>query len=117
LRTADGTPIRLGDVATDSRHGAKSSGLWRSLHGKPAVAIDITKQNKAKRRGRRRRRQKAIKTMELPADTSIQVVRDTSTFIRESVADVQNSLVLGGLLTIIIVFLFLNSWRSTVITA
>ena len=38
------------------------------------------------------------------------------TFIRESVADVQNTLLLGGLLTIVIVFLFLNSWRSTVIT-
>jgi HAE1 family hydrophobic/amphiphilic exporter-1 len=32
------------------------------------------------------------------------------------VDDVENSLVLGGLLTIIIVFVFLNSWRSTVIT-
>jgi HAE1 family hydrophobic/amphiphilic exporter-1 len=46
----------------------------------------------------------------------VTVVRDTSKFIRESVDDVVNSLVLGGLLTILIVFLFLNSWRSTVIT-
>src|SRR5665811_2623917 len=44
------------------------------------------------------------------------VVRDTSGFIRESVADVYNTLLLGGFLTIVIVFLFLNSWRSTVIT-
>ncbi len=44
------------------------------------------------------------------------IVRDSSKFIRESVDDVINSLVLGGLLTIVIVFLFLNSWRSTVIT-
>ena len=41
---------------------------------------------------------------------------DRSTFIRESVEDVQVTLVLGGLLTVLIVFLFLNSWRSTVIT-
>ena len=33
-----------------------------------------------------------------------------------SVADVENSLLLGGILTVVIVFLFLNSWRSTVIT-
>ena len=37
-------------------------------------------------------------------------------FIRESVDDVKNTLVLGALFTIFIVFLFLNSWRSTVIT-
>ncbi len=47
---------------------------------------------------------------------SLQVVRDDSTFIRESIEDVQVTLVLGGLLTVFIVFLFLNSWRSTVIT-
>ncbi len=44
------------------------------------------------------------------------MVRDDSTFIRESIEDVQVTLVLGGLLTVFIVFLFLNSWRSTVIT-
>ncbi len=36
--------------------------------------------------------------------------------IRDSVHDVQETLILGGILTILIVFCFLNSWRSTVIT-
>ena len=36
--------------------------------------------------------------------------------IRDSVEDVQTTLILGGILTIFIVFCFLNSWRSTVIT-
>jgi HAE1 family hydrophobic/amphiphilic exporter-1 len=53
---------------------------------------------------------------EIPAGVEIQIVRDTSWFIREAVADVQMTLVLGALLTVFIVFLFLNSWRSTVIT-
>jgi len=52
----------------------------------------------------------------MPAGTEIQIVRDSSVFIRDSVRDVQTTLVLGGLLTILIVFCFLNSWRSTVIT-
>jgi HAE1 family hydrophobic/amphiphilic exporter-1 len=43
-------------------------------------------------------------------------VRDDSTRIRESLWDVQLTLVLGALLTIAIIYLFLNSWRSTVIT-
>ena len=53
---------------------------------------------------------------ELPPGVTLQMVRDDSTFIRESIDDVQVTLVLGGLLTVFIVFLFLNSWRSTVIT-
>ena len=44
------------------------------------------------------------------------MVRDGSIMIRDSVRDVQETLILGGILTIFIVFFFLNSWRSTVIT-
>jgi len=53
---------------------------------------------------------------ELPGHVRLRKVVDRSIFIRESVEDVQVTLVLGGLLTVLIVFLFLNSWRSTVIT-
>ncbi len=110
-------PIRLGDVAaiTDTVEEQRSLAL---INGEPAVAVDITKQTKANTVGvvdAVRHAVDALK-LEMPAGTEIQIVRDTSVFIRESVADVQNSLVLGGLLTIIIVFCFLNSWRSTVIT-
>ena len=52
----------------------------------------------------------------LPADVKIDIVRDASTGIRNSVNDVKKTLLEGGLLTIAIVFLFLASWRSTVIT-
>jgi len=52
----------------------------------------------------------------LPADVKVEIVRDASTGIRNSVADVKKTLLEGGLLTIAIVFLFLASWRSTVIT-
>ena len=53
---------------------------------------------------------------ELPPGTLIEMVRDGSIMIQDSVKDVQETLILGGILTIFIVFLFLNSWRSTVIT-
>jgi HAE1 family hydrophobic/amphiphilic exporter-1 len=53
---------------------------------------------------------------ELPAGVSLQVVRDDSNFIRDSIHDVNLTMILGGILTVLIVFVFLNSWRSTVIT-
>ena len=53
---------------------------------------------------------------ELPAQTRLSIVKDSSHFIKESVEDVENALILGAIFTIFIVFLFLNSWRSTVIT-
>src|SRR4030095_15687395 len=44
------------------------------------------------------------------------VVRDAGTRVRNSVANVQWALIEGAALTVAVVFLFLNSWRSTVIT-
>ena len=52
----------------------------------------------------------------LPPGVSVEVNRDNSRSIRVSVANVQRTLIEGAALTIAIVFLFLNSWRSTVIT-
>ena len=110
-------PIRVGDVATveDTIEEQRSLAL---INGEPAVAIDITKQTKANTVGVVDAVLATVDTLrkELPPGVEIQVVRDTSGFIRESVADVMNTLLLGGALTVLIVFCFLNSWRSTVIT-
>ncbi len=51
-----------------------------------------------------------------PPGIQVDVIRDNSRSIRVSVANVKRTLIEGALLTILIVFLFLNSWRSTVIT-
>ena len=52
----------------------------------------------------------------LPPGVKTEVNRDNSRAIRVSVANVQRTLLEGAALTVLIVFLFLNSWRSTVIT-
>ena len=51
-----------------------------------------------------------------PANIRTEINRDNSRSIRVSVANVQRTLIEGAVLTVLIVFLFLNSWRSTVIT-
>ncbi len=88
------------------------------VNERPAIALDVQKQAGANTVGVADGVREAVAKMqpELPPGVSLQMVRDDSTFIRESIEDVQVTLVLGGLLTVFIVFLFLNSWRSTVIT-
>jgi HAE1 family hydrophobic/amphiphilic exporter-1 len=88
------------------------------VNERPAIALDVQKQAGANTVGVADGVRAAVEKMqpELPPGVSLQMVRDDSTFIRESIEDVQVTLVLGGLLTVFIVFLFLNSWRSTVIT-
>ncbi len=53
----------------------------------------------------------------LPEGVKIEVANDTSDFIKNSVADVSSNLVLGILFTAIVLFMFLHSWRGTIIAA
>src|SRR5881275_291609 len=52
----------------------------------------------------------------LPTGTTIEVVKNSGTRVDHAVRNVQEALIEGALLTVLVVFLFLNSWRSTVIT-
>jgi HAE1 family hydrophobic/amphiphilic exporter-1 len=53
---------------------------------------------------------------QLPPGVRLEPINDGSRPIRVSVENVRRTLIEGALLTVLIVFLFLNSWRSTVIT-
>ena len=112
-----GHPVTLGDVAqvVDGIEEVRSLAL---VNGVPAVAVDILKQSKANTVQVADNIKKEVEKLrgELPAGIEIAVVRDSSYFIRESLSDVKTTILLGGFLTILIVFCFLNSWRSTVIT-
>ncbi|MFM1908546.1 MAG: hypothetical protein RLZZ591_2223, partial [Pseudomonadota bacterium] len=53
---------------------------------------------------------------QLPHGVRLEAITDTSRPVRVGVDNVRRTLIEGALLTVLIVFLFLNSWRSTVIT-
>ena len=110
-------PVALSEVARVV-DGVEEPRSLAVIDGAPAVALDILKQSKANVVGTVDAVLREVEKLkaELPPGTSLRVVRDSSVMIRESVEDVRNTLVIGGLLTIFIVFCFLNSWRSTVIT-
>jgi HAE1 family hydrophobic/amphiphilic exporter-1 len=112
-----GQLITLGQVA-DVEAGAaepKSSALF---NGKQAIGLDIVKSREysttAVAQGVTRRVNDLQKT--LPPGTRLEVVRDAGTRVKNSVRNVEEALVEGAILTVLVVFLFLNSWRSTVIT-
>ena len=113
----NGTPIHLGDVATVQAGAAerRSAALYS---GREAIGLDIVKSkgySTTTVSDAIKRRLPALQA-QLPKGTSIVIVRDAGTRVRNSVHNVQEALVEGALLTVLVVFLFLNSWRSTVIT-
>jgi len=113
-----GRPIELREVATvlDS---AKERRTLARLDGQEAVALEIQKQIGGNTVAMVRAVDAAVLAMgpELKALGVVTVkAKDTSKFINDSVDDVEVSIILGGLLAVLVVFYFLKSWRSTIIT-
>ena len=112
-----GRPVVLSEVADviDSVEEQRSLAL---INGVPAVSLDVLKQSGANIVDvvDAVRNTAAELQKEMPRDMTLTVVRDGSVFIRDSLEDVRQTLILGAIFTIFIVFLFINSWRSTVIT-
>jgi HAE1 family hydrophobic/amphiphilic exporter-1 len=113
----EGRPVRLSEVArvVDGSEERLTAAL---VDDRDSLALEIVKQSGANTVQVVDAVNDVVARMntELPSHIRLRKVVDSSVFIRDSVEDVQVTLVVGGLLTVLIVFLFLNSWRSTVIT-
>jgi hydrophobic/amphiphilic exporter-1 (mainly G- bacteria), HAE1 family len=112
-----GQPVYLGQVArvVDGQEERES---LATVDGQRAISLDIVKaqgENTIAVVDNVRRIAEELKK-QLPPDVRLGVVRDQSTSIRNSVKGVQRNIIEGAILTVAIVFLFLSSWRSTVIT-
>jgi len=114
---SNGRVVRLGDVAT-VRDGTEEPRSFALLNGAEAVGINVVKTAgfSTTAVAETVRREVAEIQASLPAGVTLRVVRDSGVRVANSVASVQETLLEGAALTVIVVFLFLNSWRSTVIT-
>ena len=112
-----GYPITLSEIGR-VEDGIEEQTSMSLLNGEPALALEIQKQTGANTVDVADAVKEGVKRLqtELPRGVELRVVRDNSLFIRDAVEDVRTTLILGALLTILVVFVFLNSWRSTVIT-
>ena len=113
----NGVPIRLRDLGTVV-DGAAERRTAAELDGVPAVSFEVQKISGSNTVAVADSVRAALVDLErsLPGDVKLTVIRDDSERIRAAVSSVQHELILGAVLTILIVYLFLNSWRSTVIT-
>ncbi|MBV7539013.1 efflux RND transporter permease subunit [Duganella sp. sic0402] len=110
--------VRLAQVATIVDGFAETNSL-SVRSGKPNVGISVTRSRDASTVTVA----KKIKTMaeemqkEMPAGTKLEITQDDGENAESSLDNVIHALVFGAGLTIFVVYAFLNSWRSTLITA
>ena len=115
-----GRAILLGQIArvADSQQEQESLAMF---NGQRTLALDIIKAQGQNTIEVADGLKKVIKELQPTMDAlhpgiKLEVIKDGSRQIRVGVENVRRTLIEGALLTILIVFLFLNSWRSTVIT-
>ena len=113
----NGRTIRLGEVAT-ARDGTAEPSSAAIYNGRDAIGLLIKKSKGYSTSEVSREvlaRVEAIRQT-LPAGTKLDVVQNAGERVERSVENVNEALIEGAALTVLVVFLFLNSWRSTVIT-
>jgi HAE1 family hydrophobic/amphiphilic exporter-1 len=113
----NGQLVRLGQVA-DALDGTQEQRTLALYNGKEAIGIDITKSKGYSTTAVSKKIRQTVDDMQktLPAGVRMEVVRDSGVRVADSVRSVEEALLIGALLTVLVVFVFLNSWRSTVIT-
>ncbi len=58
---------------------------------------------------------KELQANQLPSDIKIEILKDTSKYIRDNVADVWSAILFGGFLALLITYMFLQNFRATII--
>lgn len=113
-------PVKLSEVAT-IRESLEKASRYSSINGKNAVFLDVYKQSGANTVAVSDRLKVQAEVLNdilkvKKIDANAVMVRDGSVPIRLNVLDVQESISLGIILCVLVVFLFLGSARSTFIT-
>ena len=112
-----GAPVTVGQVARIA-DGAQELDSLALYNGQRTLLLTVQKAQDENTIGVVDGLNRALDDLKprLPPGVRLELILDASRPIRVAVENVRRTLIEGALLTVLIVFLFLNSWRSTVIT-
>lgn len=118
VKSLNGKPVRLNDVADVVIGSAVKMG-YASGNAKPAIILSISKQPNANTLEVTQKIEENLALLKktLPADVKLDTkIFRQADFIETSVNNVKNALIEGAIFVIIILFLFLGSFRTTIIS-
>ncbi|MBI4907933.1 MAG: efflux RND transporter permease subunit [Acidobacteria bacterium] len=118
IKNVGGAPVRVRDVGI-AEDGMAERRTFAYFKGKPAVLMEVRRQIGAN----------TVNVVDdilariantkpaLPSGVDITIVKETATYIRNSVSALEEHLILGSLLASLIVFVFIRDWRTVFISA
>jgi len=109
--------LTLSDLGTLVERERERDSIAR-INGQPAVSFNVFKQQDANIVQTGEAVKDAMEELRkvLPKDVELRLIYANSDFVKGSLTGLRHTLIEGALLTVAIVFLFLHSWRSTIIT-
>ncbi|MEN9728413.1 MAG: hypothetical protein RL434_2779 [Pseudomonadota bacterium] len=112
----DGSFIRLRDIARVEL-GARSYGNVADLNGKPASVISVALSPGANALQTANLLKERLGTLErsFPEDLAYRIIYDGSDFVKASIEEVVHTFFEALALVLVVVFLFLQNWRTTLI--
>jgi HAE1 family hydrophobic/amphiphilic exporter-1 len=111
-----GTPVRLRDIASVSAGYKEREAIIR-MDGREAIELAVYKEGDANTVAAAEGVRLQLERLKenLPPDTKLITVDDQSVFIQESLDEVKSAALLGGLLSILIIFFFLRDHRPVLL--
>ena len=119
LRTnADGGIVRVRDIARVEL-GAQSYVSTSQLNGKPAATMAVYQSPGSNALGVAQAVKAELEALKsrFPDDVSYQVIYDSTDFVRATIHEIVYTLALTGVIVLLVVFIFLQDWRATLIPA
>jgi hydrophobic/amphiphilic exporter-1 (mainly G- bacteria), HAE1 family len=117
LRSTGGSTVRVKDVGTVV-DGYEDRLSTTRLDGADAVSFSIRKQSGANTVDVQNKIDAALaKVMPQFPKLHIKTVHTDAEGIKENVADVRSNIIFGGIMAVLVIFVFMRDWRSTLITA
>lgn len=117
IREVDGVAVKLKDVGRAELAPENERTLLRGNYGTPQIGIAVTPQpgvNYIAIADEVYVRMEQLKR-ELPEDIRLDVAIDITTSIRKAIKEVRDTVMLAFMLVVIVIFVFLRSWRTTLI--
>ncbi|MGB3841074.1 MAG: efflux RND transporter permease subunit, partial [Bacteroidales bacterium] len=114
ITTYLGQVIRLKDIAIVKKQYKQKDEIART-HQERGTALMVQKQSQANALQVYEAVKKEIACLQLPPETNIYEVFNTTEIIKGSINNITETLLWGGLCVIIVVWLFLRAWRSSLI--
>ena len=113
-----GVPIKLSDVA-DVKASTEDRTTIVSANGAESVLVNIIRQPTANTVAMVEAVNAELKALKptIPSDVEVGLYYDQSVLVRDAIASVRDAVMIGGLLSVVVLMLFLRNVRATLVTA